>query len=45
MAALIVTLIALFLLAAVGALLVWAFSALCRFLAALLPDPSDTPAP
>ncbi|MBN5137168.1 hypothetical protein JY455_03190 [Stenotrophomonas maltophilia] len=36
---------ALFLLAAVLGLLVWAFSAACRFLAALVADPTDTTAP
>jgi hypothetical protein len=45
MAILIVTLFALCLLAAVGVLLVWALSALCRFLGALLPDPSENPSP
>jgi len=45
MATLIATLFMLLLLAAVGALLVWALSAVCRFLSALLPDPSDTPSP
>ncbi|HFF3760137.1 TPA: hypothetical protein ACGCNR_002131 [Stenotrophomonas maltophilia] len=33
------------LLCAVGALLIWAFSALCRLLAAFVSEPSDTPAP
>jgi len=37
--------IALLLLASVGVLLVWAFSALCGFLAALVADPTDTTAP
>ncbi|MCO7494939.1 hypothetical protein [Stenotrophomonas maltophilia] len=37
--------VALLLLGFVLALLVWALSALCRFLAAFAPDPSDTPAP
>lgn len=45
MATLIATLFALCLLAAVGALLVWALSALCRFLGALLPDPGENPSP
>ncbi|EKT4070341.1 hypothetical protein NJH49_17785 [Stenotrophomonas maltophilia] len=35
----------LFLLASVGGLLLWAFSAGCRFLAALVTDPTDTTAP
>ncbi|MBH1620189.1 hypothetical protein I5U23_19915 [Stenotrophomonas maltophilia] len=34
-----------FLLCAVGALLVWAVSAACRFLAALVADPTDTTTP
>jgi len=37
--------IALLLLASVGVLLLWAFSAGCRFLAALVADPSDTSTP
>ncbi|HEL5307568.1 hypothetical protein [Stenotrophomonas maltophilia] len=37
--------LAAFLLCAVGALLVWAVSAGCRFLAALVADPTDTTAP
>ncbi len=45
MATLIATIFALCLLAAVGVLLVWALSALCRFLTALLPDPSENPSP
>ncbi|MBT2767617.1 hypothetical protein J7J08_08190 [Stenotrophomonas sp. ISL-67] len=45
MATLIATVVALCLLAAVGVLLVWALSALCRFLAALLPDPSEKASP
>lgn len=36
---------ALFLLATVGGLLLWAFSAACRFLAALVADPTDTTTP
>lgn len=36
---------ALFLLASVGGLLVWAFSAGCRFLAALVADPTDSATP
>lgn len=35
----------LFLLASVGGLLLWALSAGCRFLAALVADPTDTTAP
>jgi len=45
MATLIATVFALCLLAAVGVLLVWALSALCCFLAGLLPDPSENPSP
>ncbi|UQA22118.1 hypothetical protein [Stenotrophomonas sp. NY11291] len=37
--------LAAFLLCAVGALLVWAFSAACRFLAALAANPTDTTTP
>lgn len=37
--------IALLLLASVGVLLIWAFSAGCRFLAALVADPTDTTTP
>ncbi|HHA2559661.1 TPA: hypothetical protein ACOEOH_001175 [Stenotrophomonas maltophilia] len=36
---------ALFLLAMVGGLLVWAISAACRFLAALVAAPTDTTTP
>lgn len=36
---------ALFLLATVGGLLLWAFSAGCRFLATLVAEPTDTRAP
>jgi len=45
MATLIATLFMLFVLAAVGALLVWALSAFFQFLSTLLPEPSDTPSP
>lgn len=45
MANLIAIAVALLLLASVGGLLVWALSALCRFLTVFAPDPSDTPAP
>lgn len=45
MATLIAIVVSLLLLASVGGLLVWALSALCRFLAAFAPDPSDPPAP
>ncbi|CAM4208947.1 hypothetical protein H3005_14080 [Stenotrophomonas sp. Br8] len=36
---------ALFLLTTVGGLLLWAFSAACRLLAALVADPTDTTTP
>jgi len=42
---LIAIVVVLFLLASVGGLLLWAFSAGCRFLAALVADPTDTTAP
>ncbi|HDS1128666.1 TPA: hypothetical protein QDZ99_001330 [Stenotrophomonas maltophilia] len=45
MGTLIATVFALFLMAMVGGLLVWAFSAACRFLAALVADPTDTTTP
>lgn len=45
MDALIAIVFVLFLLASVGGLLLWAFSAGCRFLAALVADPTDTTAP
>lgn len=45
MATLIATLFALCLLASVGVLMVWALSALCRFLGALLPPPADKASP
>lgn len=37
--------LAAFLLCAVGALLVWAFSAACRFLAVLVANPTDSTTP
>lgn len=43
MATLIAIAVALLLLASVGGLLVWALSALCRLLAALVSSPTDTP--
>ena len=45
MATLIFLALAAFLLGAVGALLVWAGSAGCRVLAALVADPTDTTTP
>ncbi|HGM5959015.1 TPA: hypothetical protein ACKP49_001526 [Stenotrophomonas maltophilia] len=45
MATILALVFALLLLASVGGLLVWAFSAGCRFLAALVADPTDTTTP
>ncbi|WP_171956282.1 hypothetical protein [Stenotrophomonas maltophilia] len=45
MAPLIAIVLILFLLAAAGALLVWAISAICQFMAALLACPADSDTP
>ncbi|MCU1064320.1 hypothetical protein [Stenotrophomonas maltophilia] len=45
MAPLIAVVLILFLLVAVGALLVWAISAVCQFMAALLASPADSDTP
>ena len=45
MATVIAIVVSLLLLASVGGMLVWALSALCRFLAAVAPAPFDPPAP